>query len=518
MSLNLAVLLTASARKYPTKTALIFDNFKLNYAQLDGVSNQFANGLSRLGVKRGDKVGIMLPNIPQFVIAYYAIVKMGAVVVPMNVLLKADEIEYYLKDSDAVAIVAWEGFLGEAVKGFERLSNCRNLIVVQTPGSQNPLPQAEGVMRFEEVHQNASPKFDVAATSTEDTAVIIYTSGTTGRPKGAELTHFNMMYTAQVGEKLLPPSPDDVGLAVLPLFHIFGQSSVMNAMVGRSGTLTMVARFEPAKVLEVMERDRVTIFAGVPTMFFALLNYPERKKYDTSSLKYAISGGAAIPVEVLRAFEQEFNVPILEGYGLSETCANATFNDLENPRKPGSIGRPIWGIDLKLVDSNDEEVPQGERGEIVLRGHCVMKGYYQRPEATEEAMRNEWFHTGDVGYMDEEGYIFIVDRIKDMIIRGGYNVYPREIEEVLYQHPAVLEAAVIGVPDPKMGEDVKAFVSLKAGASATPEELIEFTKAKVAAYKYPREVEILPELPKNATGKILKRELRNQTQATENKV
>lgn len=510
MSLNLAVLLTESAKKYPNETAVIADSFRMSFAQLNAASNQFANGLSKLGVKQGDKVGIMLSNVPHFLIAYYGVLKVGAVIVPMNVLFKADEIDYMLSDAEAVALVVWETFVDEAVKGLRGVPTCHNLIVAQAPGSTTPLPQGIGVIKFDALYQNESPKFDLTPTMPDDTAIILYTSGTTGKPKGAEITNFNMFYNAQVsGDKLVPSFPGDVGMAVLPLFHSYGQSSVMNCLFGRGAAITLVPRFDAGKVLEVIERDKVTLFAGVPTMYFALLNYPDRKKYDTSSLKYAISGGAAIPIEVLYAFEKEFDVPVLEGYGLSETSPTASFNVLDKPRKPGSIGLPTWGVEMKVVDANDNEVVQGERGEIVIRGHNVMKGYYKRPEATAEALHNGWLHTGDIAYMDEEGYFFIVDRKKDMIIRGGENVYPREIEEVLYQHPAVREAAVIGIAHPRLGEEIKAYISLKMGFTPTALEIIEFVKSKVANYKYPREVEFLADLPKNSTGKIVKFELRS---------
>ncbi|HEX2913691.1 MAG TPA: long-chain fatty acid--CoA ligase [Chloroflexia bacterium] len=507
MSLNLAMLLTESAKNHPEDVAVIYESFKMTYAQLDAASNQFANGLDKMGIKRGENVGLMLPNIPQFLIAYYGILKLGAVVVPMNVQFKASEVDYILNDSDAVALITMDAFMTEAFKGYQHAALCRHLIMVQTMGLDIPLPD-HGVVKFEEVYKESSPVFDLTPTSPDDTAVIIYTSGTTGRPKGAQLTHFNMFYTAVSSRKLVPPSPNDVAIAILPLFHIFGQSSVMNCMLERAGTITLVPRFEAGKVLEVIERDKVTLFEGVPTMYFAVLYHPEHKNYNTSSLKYGISGGAAIPVEVLHAFEKEFNVPVLEGYGLSETCATATFNDVEHPRKAGSIGRANAGISVKVVDAHDREVSRGEKGEVIIRGYNVMKGYYKRPEETTESLRSDWLHTGDIGYMDEDGYIYIVDRVKDMIIRGGYNVYPREIEEVMYQHPAVREVAIVGIPDPRMGEDIKAYVSLKVGTTATPEELIEFTRERVANYKYPREVEIMEELPKNSTGKILKTELR----------
>ncbi len=515
MSLNLAVLLTESAKQYPTKPAVIFDSFQLNFAQLNGASNQFANGLSKLGITRGDKVAIMLPNVPQFVIAYYGILKLGAVVVPMNVLLKSDEIEYLLRDSEAKAIITWEAFAAEAVIAGERSPVCEKIIVAQAPGSDK-LPDSAKAMSFNAVSKDMLPTYTYVQTDPQETAVILYTSGTTGKPKGAELTHFNLFFVAEYGgTKLIPCGPGDVFMAVLPLFHVFGQSNVMNTAIGQGATITLVARFDPVKVLEVIQRDKVTAFLGVPTMYFGLLHEPTRKNYDTSSLKHCISGGAAIPVEVLLAFEQEFGVTILEGYGLSETSPTASFNIPGKPRKPGSIGVPIWGVEMRAVDDNDNEVAQGEIGEIVIAGPNLMKAYYNKPEATIEAMRNGWFHTGDMARVDEEGYFFIVDRKKDMIIRGGYNVYPREIEEVLYQHSAVREAAVIGVPEPRLGEEVKAFVSLKPGVTADPNEILAFARSKLAAYKYPRTIEILEDLPKGPTGKLLKRELRALPQQAE---
>ena len=511
VSLNLAVLLTASAQKFPNETAIIFDDYKLNYTQLNELSNRFANGLLSAGIKRGDKVALMMPNVPQFPIAYYGALKMGAVIVPFNVLLKVDEIDYILQDSDANALVVWEGFLTEAQAAYKRSELCQHLIVVQPNGSKQSLPNEAGVHSFGEIIKGDS-HFNLVPTMPDDTAVILYTSGTTGRPKGAELTNFNMFFNAKyAGDTLMPSFPGDVVLAVLPLFHVFGQSSVMNAFIGRGAAMSLVARFDPVKAFQVIERDKVTYFEGVPTMFFALLHTPDRKKYDTSSLKLAVSGGSAMPVEVMLEFEREFGIPVLEGYGLSETSPTASFNVKERPRKPGSIGIPVWGVEMMVVDDNDQEVEQGQPGEIVVRGHNVMKGYYKKPQATADAMRNEWFHTGDIATVDEEGYFFIVDRKKDMVVRGGFNVYPREIEEVLYQHPAVREAAVIGIPDPKMGEEVKAYVSLKPDTEATPTELQQFVKERIAAYKYPREVEIIADIPKGPTGKLLKRELREMS-------
>ena len=511
MSFNLATMLRESALAKPDKVAVILDQFRLDYRTVEALSNQVAGSLESVGVGPGDKVALMLPNIPQFVVAYYGILKAGAVVVPMNVLLRAPEIAFYVGDSEAKVLITWEDFAGEAVKGVAELPGVTTF-VVNKPGSE---ARPEGTRPFTELLQGP-PTFTMASTGADDTAVILYTSGTTGRPKGAELTHFNLFMCCQVGaERLIEFGDDDVSLAVLPLFHSFGQSNVMNTAIYASGTITLVPRFDADKVLEVMARDGVSIFAGVPTMYFALLHHPDPGNYDTSRLRLCISGGAAMPGEVMKAFEEKFGVTILEGYGLSETSPTASFNRSQEERRFLSIGKPVWGVEMAIWDEEQNPLPPGKDsvGEIVIRGHNIMKGYFNKPEATAEAFKGGWFHSGDMGYMDEEGFFFIVDRKKELIIRGGFNVYPREVEEVLYAHPAVAEAAVIGVPDEKFGEEVKAVVALKPGQQATAEELIAFTKERVAAYKYPRSIEFVETLPKGPTGKILKRELKEQLEA-----
>ena len=509
MSLNLATLLTESVKRNPAQTAIIFDDYKMSYGQLQGASNMFANALRQAGLEQGQKVALMLPNIPQFLVCYYGILKAGGVIVPLNVLLKAPEVAYHLDDSNSVMLVAWEGFAEAAVGGYRETPTCTTFIVVNAPGSQN-VPPVQGATSLNALMAQAKPDPILAQTMPDDTAVILYTSGTTGRPKGAELTHFNMFFNAWccINNLGVDYSPADTALMALPLFHAFGQSAVMNVTIGAGATLSLMARFEPVKAFEIIQRDKVTAFSGVPTMFFYLLNHPDRKKYDLSSLGKCTSGGAAIPVEVLNAWERETGVKILEGYGLSETSPVASFNVGFKPTKPGSIGEPLWGVEMKVVDLNDEELPVGESGELLIRGHNVMKGYYKRPEATAEAMRGGWFHTGDVARMDEDGYFYIVDRVKDLIIRGGYNVYPREVEEVLYAHPAIAECAVIGVPDQALGEEVKAVIVLKQGQSLTEDEIRAYCRERIAANKYPRIYEFMDELPKNATGKILKRVLK----------
>ncbi len=506
MTLNLAVLLEESAKERPEKSALVTGGREISYSALRDGARSFASALSSMGVRPGDRVALMVPNVPQFVVAYYGILATGASVVPLNVLLMGPEITYHLDDSDAKVLVAWEGFLEEARKGFEGSGGtCESLVVVESPDGSGATGDEKS---FDALVKENPPEFDSHPTMPDDTAVVIYTSGTTGRPKGAELTHANMFMNAMCNaDKLLKMDEDDVAIAVLPLFHIFGQTCVMNATIYRGGTTALVPRFEPGAALKAIQDAGVTIFSGVPTMYQYLLRYPELDDYDISSLRIGVSGGASMPVEVMKAVEERFGIVILEGYGLSETSPTATFNRSAENRKVGSIGLPIWGTEAMVVDSNDAEVPPGERGELVLRGHHIMKGYLKKPEATAEAIKNGWFHTGDLATMDEDGYFYIVDRVKDMIIRGGYNVYPREVEEALYEHPGIAEVAVVGFPHEELGEEVAAVVAMKDGEAATEEEIISFAKDRVAAYKYPRRVTFIDELPKTATGKILKREL-----------
>ncbi len=481
--LNLATLLEGSAARTPDRTALTAGERKLTYRQLNEEANKIAGALKRRGIAPGDRVALTMPNTPEFAIAYYGILKAGAAVVPLNVLLKAPEISYYLNDSGARIAIAASSFAGEVLGGRAGATGC-----------------AEGSSR------------DCEPTMPDDTAVVLYTSGTTGRPKGAELSHFNMFFNAlYVTEKLFRLSPEDVLLAVLPLFHSFGQTCVMNAGLCAGATVALLPRFDPAAVFSAMGRDRVTVFAGVPTMYWALLNHPDLPLFRDAirdRLRLCVSGGAAMAVELMSRFEETFGVTILEGYGLSETSPVATFNLSQQDRKPGSVGKAIWATEVRIFDDSDRELPDGERGEIVVRGHNVMKGYLGRPEATAEAIRNGWFHTGDVGYRDPDGFFFIVDRKKDMILRGGFNVYPRELEEVLMTHPAVSLVAVVGVPDERLGEEIKAFVVRKAGTEATGPEIIAWCHERMGAFKIPRSVEFREGFPMTATGKILKRELK----------
>jgi long-chain acyl-CoA synthetase len=489
---SLATNIIDAAEQHGDRPAVKLDDFVLTWEQLAGASAHAAGLLAEEGIEPGDRVGLMLPNVPQFPILYYGILRAGGVVVPMNVLLKEREVAYYLEDSGAKLLLAWEGMFDAAQAGAEKAG--AKVIKVDSEGFVQRLGAA-------------TPREEIADRDGQDTAVLLYTSGTTGSPKGAELTHDNLRSNAETSAALYDGGPDDVMLGALPLFHAFGQTCAMNVSVVTGACLSLIPRFEPAKALEIFQRDAVTIFLGVPTMYGALLHAPDRDDYDTSSLRVCVSGGSAMPVELLKGFEDAFGCDILEGYGLSETSPTASFNQLGQERKPGSIGTPVPGVEMKLLDEDGNEVADGEVGEIVIKGPNVMKGYWNKPDATEEAIVDGWFASGDLAKRDEDGYYFIVDRKKELIVRGGYNVYPREIEEVLYEHPAVREAAVIGIPDDHMGEEVGAAIALKDGEDASEDDIKAIVKDQVAGYKYPRKVWFVDELPKGPTGKILKREI-----------
>ncbi|GAA2126713.1 long-chain-fatty-acid--CoA ligase [Actinomadura napierensis] len=513
--LNLSVLLEDAARETPDRDAVVFGDLRLSYSFVDQVANQVANLLRSRGIGPGDKIALSSPNLPYFPMVYFGALKAGAVVVPLNVLLKPREIAYHLSDSDAKAFFCFEGTpqlpLGETGHaGFQNAPGCEHffLLPANPAATESPI---EGAELFWAALAGHPGTFDAERTEGTDTAVIIYTSGTTGQPKGAELTHGNLLMNAMVDDTLFARTLHDTSLVTLPLFHIFGQTCVMNVGFYRRGTLVMQPRFDAKEAVELMVKEKVTIFAGVPTMYWALLS-DDTSAEDVATirenLRVAASGGAALPMEVIKGVREKFGMNVLEGYGLSETSPVCSFNRPDRPTKPGSIGLPVWGVDMKLVDDEWKDVEGEGPGEIAVRGHNVMKGYYNRPEATAEAIRDGWFRTGDVARRDEDGYYYIIDRSKDMIIRGGYNVYPRELEEVLMTHPDVSLAAVVGVPHPSHGEEVKAYVIRKPGAAVTEDELIAWGKEQFANYKYPRIVEFRDELPMTATGKILKRELR----------
>jgi long-chain acyl-CoA synthetase len=490
---NLSFYLAESADRYPHAAALRCEGATTTYSQLaDGVC-RFAEFLVRLGINPGDRVGVMLPNRPEFVVVFHSVLHEGAVVVPMNPLQSAREVAFFLSNTGAkvlffapeCAAAATAGALAAGVCALAIDSAGLADLTAALAGFRRPLPSAA-----------------------DDTAVILHTSGTTGVPKGAQLTHDNLSRNqAVVAGSLLDLEPDDVVMGCLPLFHVFGMTCGLLAAMSAGATLALLPRFDPADALRMIAAERVSIFEGVPAMYVAMLAAADRIDVDLSSLRVCVSGGAAMPVEVLRAFEDRFGCKVLEGYGLSETSPAACFNHPDRVRKVGSIGTPIDGVQMRIVDEDGNTVPVGTPGEIQVCGHNVMKGYWNLPDATEAAIKDGWFCTGDIGRVDEDGFYYIVDRKKDLIIRGGYNVYPREVEEALHEHPAVADAVVIGMPHDSLGEEVGAAVVLKRDASADVAELRDFVKHRVAAYKYPRRIWIVDSLPTGPTGKVLRREV-----------
>ena len=512
--INLAANLARNAKLWPGRIAVRAGAAQLSYGQLDAAANRLANGLRSLGLQAGDRVALACPNTPFFPICYYAILKAGAVAVPLNIMLKGPELAYHLRDSGARVFLCHQGITGlplgqEGQAGFEQASDCEQFLLIAEDGAGTA-----GEHCVHALMAAQSAEFEAVQTDANDTAVILYTSGTTGTPKGAELSHANLAMNAQCCVGLMKLDSRDVHLVALPLFHTFGQTVQMNAVVQCGASMVLLPRFDPDAVLAAMQQHGVSIFCGVPTMYIGILNLPgAAERHDLGAiarhLRLGISGGAPMPVAVLRQFEEKFQVLILEGYGLSETSPVATFNHPDAERIPGSVGQPLSGVEVAILGEDLRPVADGEHGEIVVRGHNVMKGYYRRPEATTEAIRDGWFHTGDIGMRDAQGNFYVVDRLKDMVIRGGFNVYPRELEEVLMTHPAIALVAVIGVPHQVHGEEVQAMVVLKPGQSADGEEIIAWCRERMAAYKYPRLVKILDALPMTATGKVLKRALRS---------
>jgi long-chain acyl-CoA synthetase len=513
MSFNLAIMLRESARSFPDKDFLRYAGGQLSYAEVDELSSRVAAALRGRLLPPGAKVAVQLPNVPEFVLAYFGLLKAGLTMVPLNPLLKRDEIRYHLDDSDAVMLI--HAGAPEAAAALAALPGIEPVVVAPAlaPGRDQPGTDQPGTPFTELLKAPADP--DIHPGAADDTAVILYTSGTTGRPKGAELSHFQLYMTCTLGGQTFGTLPDDVTLAVLPLFHVYGLSSILNGATRFGRTVALLQRFSAEGVLDAIERDGITIMAGVPTMYHELAEADIAGR-DLSSLRIGSSGGAAIPVSVLQRFEAKYGITVLEGYGLSESASTVTVNPGADSRKFESIGKPLWGIELRIVGPDDQSLPPGPEhvGEIVLRGHNITKGYYKRPRETAEAFRGGWFYTGDLGYVDDDGFVFVVDRKKDMIIRGGFNVYPREVEELLYRHPAVLEAAVVGRPDPRLGEEIQAFVVLRRDSGLSADDVRGWVKERIAAYKYPREIHLVDALPKGPTGKIHKQTLRDSARET----
>ena len=513
---NLSIALETNAHRIPDNIAIISGDKRFSYKEINNLSNKVSNLILDLGIKPGQSIALQCPNIYFFPIIYYGILKMGGIVVPLSILLKKNEIAHILSDSNTKLLFFYEGdkSLNIAKEAIEAIKKCSELVhSVLIENEDNSNFKSPPSKKFSLLMNNASSQFEYTNTNSDQTAVIIYTSGTTGKPKGAELTHSNLAWNARITIDLFGFKKGDIGLTVLPLFHIFGQNCIMNASIFAGITNVLLKRFEPDNVIRLIYKKKVSIFAGVPTMFWGLLN--ELKSFDKEKIsllkrhwRIALSGGAAMPVELLNDFEKIYEIPIFEGYGMSEASPLVTYNSPGYKRKIGSVGLPLWGVNVRVVDDNLIEVPNYEVGQIIFRGHNVMKGYFNNKEATKKAIKKGWMHSGDLGYKDNEGYFFIVDRLNDVIIRGGTNIYPREIEEEIIKHPKISLVAVVGVPDERLGEEIKAYLVLKKEQKLSKTEFKLWITKKLAANKYPREIEIIKELPMNATGKIIKRKLR----------
>jgi len=502
--LNISELLRRTAGRIGDKTALVFHDRAISYANLDREVDRAAAGFAALGIKPGDRVGVLVHNIPHFIYAYQGLARAGAVTIPLNTMYTADEVSFILSDSDARAVVVSESFAGTVDGLRDTLPMLEHVVVA---GSSAPM----GAMTWEQMLGRGAAEPPTVTTSPEDLVVLAYTSGTTGRPKGAMLTHANLMANLdQMSQaQLLAEAEDDVVLLVLPMFHIYALNVILGLTMRVGASAVLMERFDATASLEAAERHGVTILFGAPPMFIAWLNTPGVERFDLSKVRLAVSGAAPLPGAVLEDFRRKLGITIWEGYGLTETAPGVTSNAMGEVAKPGSIGKPLPGVDVRIVDASDDDVEDGDPGEIIVRGPNVFRGYWRQEEATAEVIVDGWFHTGDVGYADDDGYIFLVDRKKDLIIVSGFNVYPREVEEAIFRHPKVADTAVVGIPHPYTGEAVKAFVVLKPGESTTEEEILEFCKRSLARFKCPQVVDFVGELPHLPTGKVLRRLLRD---------
>ncbi|WP_430787765.1 fatty acid--CoA ligase family protein [Virgibacillus flavescens] len=507
--MNLSNQLTEITKQSPEKPAYVFEGKSTTYKELDGAITKFASRLRDLGYEKGDHIALVVGNSPYYVIGLYGALRLGAVVIPINPLYTASEMTYILKNGDVKAVITMDILMEKFEAMAEQLSSVEHYISCESGkdisfDEYSILPKMKS---FSKLVAEGSLNFDAPSLEEDEVAIILYTSGTTGNPKGAMLTHKNLFSNAKDVADYLTISSDDRVIAALPMFHVFCLTVALNAPLMNGGTILIVPSFSPQEVFRIAKEEIATVFAGVPTMYNYLLQSMNGYEDCFSTIRLCISGGASMPVALLKQFEQSFQVSISEGYGLSEASPVACFNPLDRPRKPGSIGTSISNVENKIVDEFGEEVPVGEVGELIVRGPNIMKGYYKMPEETSHALKDSWLYTGDMARMDDEGYFYIVDRKKDMIIVGGFNVYPREVEEVLYTHPSISEAAVVGTPDSNTGEAIISFVVSK-DPSLKEDILIEFCKSHLAKYKVPKSIEFLDELPKNTTGKILRKNLR----------
>ncbi len=497
--MNIAKNLERARTFFPEKPALIFEGKRWSYLQLDTDVNRMANGLRELGVSKGDRVALFLPNIPEFVIGYFAIQKIGAIAVSVNAMLKSEEVKYIINDAEACVIIT-TALLRQEVPA-DALPSVKHIIVAEG--------EAGNDLSFSKLLFQGSAQCRCIDLDIHDPAAILYTSGTTGFPKGAVLTQYNIGSNSMSASNYSRVRPEDCLQLFLPLFHCFGQNYILNGGISKCATIALHRRFEPEPVLNAIQTERVSMFFAVPTVYIYLLNM-DTSRYDLTSLRYCFTAAANMPRETALAWKNKFDMIVHEGYGLTECSPFASYNH-DFRHKFGSIGTPIENVDMKIADAEGNELPAGEMGEIIIRGPNVMQGYWKKPEATAAAIKNGWLRSGDIGTTDEEGYFFITDRVKDMINVAGFNVYPNEVEQVIYKHPAVKEVAVYGVSDSIKGEAVHAAVVLKENMKPTAEEIIGFCRDNMAVYRIPRKVEFVKELPKSPTGKILKRVLRGDS-------
>lgn len=499
--MNLAMLGERNVERFGEYPAVVFQGSEITNVEQLRSSARLATALAELGIGPGDRVGVMLPNMPAVMACYGGILRLGAVVVPMVFLLAVPEIHHILGDSEAKVVFTSPEFYPNLKAALQGLPNPPVVVVT------GEAPAEPGVLRFDDLTLPTHDRHPVVDRETDDLAVISYTSGTTGRPKGVMLTHGNLLFNAENSATVTPTQDGDVSIATLPLAHLFGLGTMLIGQLFKLKGI-LLPWFTAEGFFDAVNTYRATSSAVVPTMVQYMLGHPDFDSVDWSSLRWIVVGAAPVPVEMADEFEKRTGARVLEGYGLTETSPTASVIRMEDGRRPGSCGRPVPHVDIAILDDNDRPVPAGESGEVCIKGPNIMKGYYKMPEETAIALRNGWFHSGDIGHIDEDGFVYITERKKDMIIRGGFNIYPRDVEEVLYGHPAVLEAAVVGVPDPRLGEEVKAYVVLRPGETASPEDLLVHCRANLAKYKTPKWVEFLDVLPKNPVGKILKKDLR----------
>ncbi|MBD3307292.1 AMP-binding protein [candidate division KSB3 bacterium] len=506
-TLNIAGVLEHASRMTPEKIFVHDEERTWTYRQIEAESQRFANVLAGLGIQSGEKVALLLPNIALYPICHYGALKRGAVPVPLPALAPGPEIAYMLSDADAVALVTIAPFVDAALDGYNAVDGCRHLIAANVPETESP---SASVQRLEGWMAAVDDAFTTVPTRPDDPAVILYTAGTTGRPKGAVLTHFNYYFFSYLlARDLWRITADDVILTLAPASHIFGQAMLTVACAAQA-QLRLMPKFAPKTFLQTIERDKVTFFAGVPTLGHLLIHNPQREQTDLSSLRCVMFGGAPMPPGMAEQIRTQFHVDVITGYGLTEGVP-LTFITAEMRQAPStSVGLPVLGTSIRVVNEAGQDVSTGEPGEIVARGPQVFQGYYRRAEESARSLRDEWFHTGDIGYQDDNGYLFLVDRLNDMIKTRGYTVFPAEVERVLCSHPVIAEAAVIGIPDEVRGEIVKAFVTLKPEATVSEKDLTAYTKTQLAEYKCPRIIEFRENLPKSPAGKILRRVLRSE--------